>query len=307
MSESSESDEHVFVQESILAVHRRRALVVIVSQTLGVVVAPLYIYFIGFTLIDLILFLTMYWLTMGVGVWVGMHRHFSHRSFETFLPIRCVLAILGAMAGLGPLTFWVAMHRRHHERSDIEGDPHSPNLHGRGCANRLRGLWHAHMGWFWSFKCGIPDVGHYCPDITRVRALMAVSRNYRKCVLAGLIIPAAIGGIVTLSWQGALGGFLWGGLVRMFLSSHMIWAVNSVCHVFGTRPYPDKDFSRNNFILAIPSLGEAWHNNHHAYPASAAHGFHWWQVDLCYAFIWILKKTRLAWNVKQPPPTAFDR
>jgi len=272
--------------------------VVLVAQSLGVIVAPIYIWLVGFTIVDLILFLTMYWLTMGVGVWVGMHRHFSHRSFETFLPIRCCLGILGAMAGQGPLTFWVAMHRRHHEKSDVEGDPHSPNL--PVASGWFPRLWHAHMGWFWSFPAGIPDVAHYCPDITREPRLMAVSRNYRKYVLAGLIIPTLIGGLATWSWQGAIGGLLWGGLIRMFVASHMIWAINSICHVFGTRPYPDGDKSTNNIVLAIPSLGESWHNNHHAYPTAAAHGFRWWQVDLNYALIWVLEKLKLAWNVKRP-------
>lgn len=265
---------------------------------LGVLLAPLYVAWIGFTRVDAALFLLMYWLTLGVGLSVGFHRHFTHGSFKTTRPVRWLLAVLGSMGAQGPLTYWVAIHRRHHERSDAEGDPHSPNLHGPGFLASLRGLWHGHYGW--SLGYGMPNAARYCPDLIREPFLMAVSRDYRRWVWAGFLLPTALGFLSTRTWQGALGGLLWGGLVRLFLSSHMTWSLNSICHRFGRRPYLPNDHSTNNAWLALPTLGESWHNNHHAHPSSAAHGLRWWQVDLNYAFIWLLERAGLAHDVKRP-------
>ena len=280
----------------VVAAHRRGSLAMAAPGLLGVALAPAYIAWIGLTPLDVLLFAVMYWLTLGVGLSVGFHRHFSHGAFQTSRPVRWLLAVLGSMGAQGALAYWVSVHRRHHERSDVEGDPHSPHLSGDG--GGLRGLWHAHFGW--SLTYGLPNTMHYCPDIVREPYLMAVSRQYRRWVVLGLALPAIVGGVVSGTWEGALGGLLWGGLVRQFASSHMTWALNSIGHRFGTRPYDTNDRSTNVAWLALPSLGEMWHNNHHAFPSSAAHGLRWWQVDLNYAFIRLLELLRLAWKVKRP-------
>jgi len=282
----------------VIAAHRRSSLVMAAPGMLGLVLAPFYAWKVGITALDLVLFMAMYWLTLGVGLSVGFHRHFTHGSFQTYRPIRWLMAALGSMGAQGPLTYWVAVHRRHHEYGDVEGDPHSPHLSGSGFRAGLRGLWHAHYGW--SLSYGMPNAAHYCPDLIREPVLMLINRHYRKWVVAGLALPAVIGGLVTGTWSGALGGLLWGGMLRLFLSSHMTWSLNSICHRFGSRPFRTPDHSANNPWLALPTLGESWHNNHHAYPSSAAHGLCWWQVDLNYAFIWLLAKLRLAWQVKLP-------
>lgn len=148
---------------------------------------------------------------------------------------------------------------------------------------------------------------HYCPDLLRDPDVMRVSRTYRYWVALGILLPGLIGGLVTWSWVGALGGLLWGGLVRLFVSLQMTGVLNSVGHRFGSRPYDTGDLSTNNGWWAIPLMGELWHNNHHAYPSSAAHGFHWWQLDLNYLFIRALELVGLATDVKRPPQAAFER
>jgi len=283
----------------VVRAHRTSSLLMASLGLVGVVAAPFYVYRFGFTLVDLLLFLTMYWLTLGVGLSVGYHRHFTHGSFQTSKPLRWLMAVCGSMGAQGPLTYWVSVHRRHHELSDREGDPHSPHLAGDGFGGALRGLWHAHYGW--SLGYGMPNAMHYCPDLVRVPYLQAVSKQYRRWVLIGLLLPTVVGGLVTWSWTGALGGLLWGGLVRMFVSSNSTWALNSICHRFGARPHESRDHSANNAWLALPTLGESWHNNHHAFPTSAAHGLGWKQVDLNYLFIASLEKLGLAHNVKRAP------
>jgi stearoyl-CoA desaturase (delta-9 desaturase) len=282
----------------VVAAHRRSSLVMAAAGLAGVLAAPFHVSWLGFTPLDGALLAGMYWLTLGPGLSVGFHRHFSHGSFRASRPVRWCLAVLGSMGGQGPLTYWVAIHRRHHERSDAQGDPHSPHLSGAGRGAGLRGLWHAHFAW--SLAQGMPSAAHYCPDLLREPWLLAVSRSYRRWVLAGLLLPALVGLAVSGTWQGALGGLLWGGLVRLFLTSNLTWSLNSICHSFGSRPFLPGDRSTNNAWLSLPTLGESWHNNHHAQPSSAAHGFAWWQLDLNYLFIRLLEVLGLATDVKRP-------
>ena len=282
----------------IVAAHRRSSLLMALLGLAGVLAAPFHVYWFGFTLVDLALFLGMYWATLGAGLAVGYHRHFSHGAFRTHPWLRWLLAVLGSMGGQGPLNYWVSVHRRHHEHGDEDGDPHSPNLHGRGLGAELRGLWHAHFGW--SLGYGLPSAVRYCADLLREPYLVRVSRHYMLWMLVGLLLPTALGALATGSLAGALGGLVWGGLVRLFLSSHSTWSLNSICHRFGARPYATGDFSTNNAWLALPTLGESWHNNHHAHPTSAAHGLRWWQLDLNHAFIRVLEALHLAWDVKRP-------
>ena len=199
----------VSTSKQVVRAHRASSLLMLAPGVLGVLVAPFWVQRFGVTVLDLGLFLAMYWLTLGVGLSVGFHRHFTHGSFQTSAPLRWLLAVLGSMGAQGSLTYWVAVHRRHHELSDVEGDPHSPNLAGRGIAGTLRGLWHGHYGW--SLSYGLPNAMHYCPDLVRVPYLAAVNRNYRKWVLAGLLLPGLVGGLVTWTWTGAFGGLLWAG------------------------------------------------------------------------------------------------
>lgn len=241
--------------------------------------------------------LGMYALT-GFGVTVGFHRLLTHRSFETSRPVRLLLAILGAAAGQGMVIKWCATHRRHHQRADLEGDPHSPHLHGRGLAASLLGLWHAHVGWVFG-----PDerrLARSVPDLLADRTLLMIDRLYFLWVALGLFLPAILLGVCCRSWQGFVGGLLWGGLVRICLMQHVTWSVNSVCHIWGRRPFKSGDRSTNNFAVALISLGEGWHNNHHAFPTSARHGLSWWQLDPSFAVILVMKRLGLVWNMRLP-------
>jgi stearoyl-CoA desaturase (delta-9 desaturase) len=246
--------------------------------------------------VELGLLLGMYILT-ALGITIGFHRLFSHRSFEAASATRFVLAALGSMAVQAPLMKWVAIHRRHHEHSDQPNDPHSPHGHGGGVAGVLRGLWHAHIGWF--FQPDPPNWPRYVKDLQRDGAVRVASALFPLWVAVGLLVPAGLGWLLAGGWLGALLGLLWGGLARIFLVHHITWSVNSVCHLWGSRPYP-RDESRNNVVFGVLALGEGWHNNHHAFPTSARHGLRWWQLDLSYYVIRLLALFGLAWSVRVP-------
>jgi stearoyl-CoA desaturase (delta-9 desaturase) len=254
--------------------------------------------------IELMLLLGMYW-TSHIGAGLGFHRYFSHRSFQTTKSFRALLAILGSMAAQGPVMQWAATHRRHHQFSDREGDPHSPYVHAPGLWNRLCAVWHAHVGWL--FKPQVNDWVLYVPELVKDKMLMRINRLYFVWVLLGLAIPAAFGMWLIGGWRGAFDGFLWGGLIRIALGHHSIWSVNSMCHLFGTRPYRSNDNSRNNFFLAIAVFGDGWHNNHHAFPSSAFHGLSWWQIDLHGYFLRLLGLFGLAWDIKRPSSSALKQ
>jgi stearoyl-CoA desaturase (Delta-9 desaturase) len=282
---------------SFQKMERRIALIVVITPFLGLVAAILLFWQRGIRPFDLVILAVMYSLAV-LGIGIGYHRLASHRSFETSSAIRIILTILGSMAAEGPVLYWAAIHRRHHKYSDQVGDPHSPHLHEEGLRGFVSGLWHAHMGWL--FVHEVTDWVHYIPDLLRDRALFRVNRLYFLWVFLGLALPTAAGFLFTGTGQGALEGFLWGGLVRIFFDHHVTWSVNSICHVYGARPFQTKDESRNNIWMALPSFGEGWHNNHHAFPSSAYHGLKWWQLDLNGLVIRLLKVTGLAWNVKVP-------
>jgi stearoyl-CoA desaturase (delta-9 desaturase) len=210
-----------------------------------------------------------------------------------------MLAIAGSMAVEGPVLKWVAVHRLHHQHSDDEDDPHSPHFHGGGVRGMLLGLWHAHVGWM--FDDDHENLERYIPDLRRDRTLCAISRLFPVWVVVGLALPALIGGLATRSWSGAGLGLIWGGLVRVFFVHHVTWSINSVCHIWGSQPFGNRDHSRNNVIFGFLALGEGWHNNHHAFPASARHGLKWWQADMSYVLIRFLALLGLAWRIKLPP------
>ena len=245
------------------------------------------------------------YLFSAIGITVGYHRLFTHRSFETFRPIKFILALLGGMAVEGPLLKWVAIHRRHHQHSDDEGDPHSPHHHGSTVLGTLRGFWHAHVGWIF-----LPDSAglyRYVVDLYPDKMLRRISALFPLWVAVSLAIPTVIGGLINMSWTGALLGFIWGGLVRVFMVHHLTWSINSVCHLWGTRPFRSHDESRNNVIVGILGLGEGWHNNHHAFPTSARHGLRWWEFDASYLLIRAMELVGLAWKVKVPAPHVIER
>jgi stearoyl-CoA desaturase (delta-9 desaturase) len=206
------------------------------------------------------------------------------------------------MAVQGPMLKWVALHRRHHQHSDTPEDPHSPHHHGRGVLGLLRGAWHAHIGWF--FDRDPEDLPRYVPDLRKSRALRVASALFLLWVALGLLIPAVLGGLLTLSWAGVWTGLIWGGLVRVFLVHHVSWSVNSACHLWGLRPYRSDDQSRDNVVFGVLALGEGWHNTHHAFPTSARHGLRWWQVDASYWVIRALALLGLAWDVRLPSAEA---
>lgn len=239
---------------------------------------------------------TLWCLSFGVGISVGYHRLFSHRAFETSKLLRSVIAILGTMSGQGPVIAWVALHRRHHQFSDLNGDPHSPLVDGKVPLSGLRGFWHSHFGWVLSYD--MPHPMHYAPDLIKDRELCSINRNFLYWFLFGLVAPGCIAGYYDHSWRSVGLGILWAGCLRVAVSSQITWCINSLCHLLGKASYDTHDHSTNLVWLALPSFGEAWHNNHHASPASAAFGHRWWQIDLGYVVIQILAWCRLAWNVR---------
>jgi stearoyl-CoA desaturase (delta-9 desaturase) len=266
---------------------------------IGLVVAIVLLWGVAFNWVYLALLLGMYFAT-AVGITVGYHRLFTHCSFKTPRPVAAVLAALGSMAVEGPVLQWAAVHRRHHQHSDDDDDPHSPHTHGAGLWCMVRGMWHAHMGWL--FRAHPRGLARYVQDLREDPLVRWMSRLFPLWVLLGLLVPAALGGLLTLSWTGVLLGFIWGGLVRVFLVHHVTWSINSVCHIWGTRPFKSHDESRNNFIFGVLALGEGWHNNHHAFPTSARHGLRWWQLDVSYLIIRAMALVGLARDVRVPSP-----
>ena len=245
---------------------------------------------------DVVVFFFMYVIS-GLGVTVGFHRMLTHRAFQTYTWNRYLFAYLGMLSVQGPVIDWVADHRKHHAHTDVEGDPHSPHVgHGDGVLGALRGLWHAHVGWLWETH-GEASARKYAKDLAEDRGMRILNRKFPWIVLASLLIPAALGGLLTMSWWGAFTGMLWGGFARIFFQHHITWSVNSVCHFFGKRRFDIEDHSTNVFWLAIPSFGESWHHNHHTFPRSAKHGLKWWEIDPSAMFISLMKKVGLAWDV----------
>ncbi len=272
-------------------------LVALIAPFVGLLVAVYGFWGWGVTWVELALLLTMYMAT-GLGVTVGYHRLFAHRSFETVRPLKFLLAVFGSMAVQGPVLKWVAVHRRHHQHSDKAEDPHSPHHFGGGFRGTIAGFWHAHIGWI--FKADYPNLKRYIRDLQSDTLVRITSRLFGLWVFLGLLIPTVLGWFLTGTWTGALLGLLWGGLVRIFLGHHVTWSINSICHLWGSRPFDRGDLSRNNFIFGVLGLGEGWHNNHHAFPYSARHGLRWWELDLSYLVIRALEQLGLARCVRVP-------
>jgi stearoyl-CoA desaturase (delta-9 desaturase) len=271
---------------------RSTELAPIIGAAAAVVVASIY----GRPPHAIVTFWVMVFAT-GLGLNVGFHRLFAHRSFATLRPVEWILMILGCMSGGSPF-FWIAAHRAHHRCSDRHGDPHSPHILGRRRLGLLRGFWHSYFAWL--HVRGYAYQGSAIQDLSCRPDLAWIDRHWLSWNLVGLAIPALVGCLIGGSAYDALMGFLWGGLLRQFVVLQLPFLVNAVCHLWGTRPYDTDDQSRNNALLGLLAFGEGWHNNHHAFPYSARHGFRWWQVDLAWYVIWLMERVRLAWDVKRP-------
>jgi stearoyl-CoA desaturase (Delta-9 desaturase) len=270
------------------------------SANIGAVVLPFVAFCVavallwgdGVGLADLVVMAGMYLVT-ALGITIGYHRLFTHNAFSARKPLRYALAVLGSMAVQGPLSDWVADHRKHHAHTDVDGDPHSPHV---GDGSGLRGLWHAHIGWLYRTQ-GQAATRRYAPEIVEDRGLRAISRAFGALVLLSLLIPFAAGLLIHGTLTGALLTLLWAGFVRIFLLHHVTWSINSVCHFFGRRRFDVDDHSTNVFWLALPTMGESWHHNHHAFPRSARHGLRWWELDPSAMVIAAMERLGLAWNV----------
>jgi stearoyl-CoA desaturase (Delta-9 desaturase) len=275
------------------------AITVIPVLALGLVAWQLWHKLLGWS--DLIVFVIMYVLT-GLGITVGFHRLFTHRSFKTGRTVRAVLAVLGSAAIEGPVISWVADHRKHHVFSDQPGDPHSPHVdHGVGVKGALRGLLHAHVGWlFIHTQRGLKT--RYAPDLIADPIVNYVSRTFVLWVVAGLVAPFLLGWAIGGTVAAGLTGLLWGGAVRMLVLHHSTYSINSLCHFFGRQQFKTGDESRNLYWLSVFTFGEAYHNNHHAFPTSARHGLSRWSWDPSAWVIWGLEKTGLAWDVVRISP-----
>jgi stearoyl-CoA desaturase (Delta-9 desaturase) len=240
----------------------------------------------------------VFYLASGFGVTVGFHRHFTHGSFKAKRWLRIALAVAGSLAIEGAPIIWVADHRRHHAYADREGDPHSPWRYGPSAAGIAKGLVFAHIGWL--FRLESSNRARFAPDLLADRDIKAVDRLFGPLALASVLVPPLLGGLLTLSWQGALTAFFWASLVRIALLHHITWSINSICHVYGQRPFATHgaDRASNFWPLAVISFGENWHNSHHADPTCARHGVLPGQADPSARIIWLLEKAGWASDVR---------
>jgi stearoyl-CoA desaturase (Delta-9 desaturase) len=242
------------------------------------------------------------YLVAGLGITVGYHRLFPHRSFQTFRVVRYAFAILGQLAVEGNVVSWVANHRKHHQFADRSGDPHSPHAdRGEGFVEGLKGLWHAHTGWLFDADA-TADPNRYAKDVLDDRGLRIISWLFVPMVALSLVIPGLVGWAWIGGRYGFLAGLVWGGAVRILLLHHVTWSINSICHYWGRRRFIVRDESRNVWWLAWLSFGESWHNNHHAFPTSAFHGLRRLEIDPGGGLIWALERVGLAWRVVRISP-----
>ena len=250
---------------------------------------------------DFVVFALVY-IPTGLGITVGFHRLFTHRSFKTGPAMRGVIGALGSAAIEGPIISWVADHRKHHAFSDKEGDPHSPHVgHGEGVLAQFKGFFHAHIGWLF-IHTQRGNKQRFAPDLLKDPVVRFIDKTFVLWAVAGLAIPFGLGVAIGGTVLAGLSGLLWGGAMRILVLHHVTYSINSLCHMFGKRDFETTDESRNLAWLAIPTFGEAWHNSHHAFPTSAVHGMKHRQMDPSAAVIWSLEKLGLAWDVVRIAP-----
>ncbi|NMH96082.1 acyl-CoA desaturase [Pseudonocardia acidicola] len=247
----------------------------------------------------------VFYVVSGLGITVGYHRYFTHGSFKANRPLRIALALAGSLAMQGPVIDWVADHRRHHAFSDKEGDPHSPWLFGTGPGALVKGFWHSHMGWL--FDRDQTNEKRFTPDLLADPDIRRVDNLFGLWSVLTLLVPALLGGLLSWSWWGALTALFWAGLVRVALLHHVTWSINSICHMWGDRPFAARDRSANVWPLAIASFGESWHNLHHADPTCARHGVKRGQIDISARVIWAFEKLGWATSVRWPTQRRLDR
>ncbi|MDA2890611.1 fatty acid desaturase [Mycolicibacterium sp. BiH015] len=296
MSQETTADSGTAVpQQDLDVVAIRLAYLTVGLPILGTIGAVVYSIYFGLTVTDIALFVVMYVITT-IGVEGGMHRYFTHRSFEASEPVKIFLAVAGSMAAQGPVLFWVAIHRLHHAYSDTERDPHSPRPRGPGWWGIAKGLWYGHIGWLFDVKKA--EWNKHTRDLLADRTIMKINAWYFVIVLIGIVLPGLIGAALTQSVHGFVGGVLWGGFARIFAVDQATWVVNSLGHTIGSRPFPSGGESTNIGVLAPPTLGGSWHNNHHARPVLAMTRRHWWQLDLVGEFIRLLDVVGLVRNVR---------
>ena len=249
---------------------------------------------------DLLIAITMYAIT-GHGVTVGFHRYFTHHAFKAPRWLRTTLAICGMMAVQGSVIDWVAAHRRHHRFSDREGDPHSPWRYGHALKPLAKGFLYAHLGWLFD-RQQVTSERKYAPDLCQDPSIRRLSSAFPIWVALSMLLAPLAGGLWSWSWQGAVTAFFWGSLVRVAALHHVTFAINSVCHLVGRTPFRTKDQSRNVWWLALPSMGESWHNFHHAEPSSARHGVGRFEIDTSAAVISVMERLHWIGDVRWPRP-----
>jgi stearoyl-CoA desaturase (Delta-9 desaturase) len=288
------------VRERTSRVSQVVTLVAVGVPPLGLVSAAGLLWGVALGWVDIVTFAVLYTLC-GLGNSVGFHRLFTHKSFEATPAVRAFFAITGSMAMQGPVTQWVTDHRKHHAFSDQDGDPHSPHAgHGDGALDAVRGFFHAHMGWLFSLK-GMERGVEYGRDLFEDRLIRRIDRLYFFWVVLTFGLPFLVGYLAGgLDMGAGAQTLVWAGLVRVFAYQHATFSVNSICHMFGSRDFRSRDESRNNWVVALLTFGEGWHNNHHAFPSSARHGLLRRQLDLSWWTIRALEKLGLAWNLKLP-------
>ncbi len=273
------------------------ALAIVLVPLLGSIVAVAMVPYLSVGLVEIGLLSSMYVLTV-IGITVGFHRYFAHSAFQTNTTVRIILAILGSMACQGPLIYWVSNHRRHHQYSDQPGDPHSPYFNGDKRLGKISGLWHSYVGW--TFTHELTNTFFFAKDLLHDPVILKINRLYYFWFFLSYAIPTILGGMIKGTSIGFISGFIWGGCVRLFLSYIFGLSINSITHLYGNRSFDTREQSTNNSWLAIPTLGEAWHNNHHAFPNSAKFGLNWWQLDPGYWVVNALEKLGLVYFVKAP-------
>ena len=290
---------------SQLALQRRITLAVTILPFIGAAAAVRGVWGAGINLLDAALMIGFYGAT-GLGITVGYHRLFTHRSFHAKRALKIALAVLGGMAVEGSVIQWCATHRRHHAYADRFGDPHSPHLaQAPGVRGVLKGLWHAHSGWL--FGNEMTSEPEWVPDLLADKDLTAIGRAFPWLTAVTFVLPAFIGLVVTRSLGGAFSAFLWASLIRILLLHHVTWSINSICHFYGREAFRARDESKNVWALSPVSLGESWHNNHHAFPWSARLGLSSWEIDVGWYAIRGLSAIGLASNVKVPSPDQLHK
>ncbi|MEQ3553890.1 acyl-CoA desaturase [Pseudonocardia nematodicida] len=276
----------------------------VVLPTLALVAAVPLAWGWGLGWLDIALAVAFYYVSC-LGVTVGFHRYFTHGSFKATRPLRIALAVAGSLALQGSVVNWVGEHRRHHAFSDKEGDPHSPWLYGTGPKALVKGFWHAHLGWM--FGRDMTNMNRFAPDLLDDADIRRVDRAFPLIVVVSLLGPALIGGLVTMSLWGAFTAFFWAGFVRVAVLHHVTWSINSICHIWGERPFAARDRSANVWWLAVLSCGESWHNLHHADPTCARHGVKKGQIDISAVVIRGFEKLGWATNVRWPTTRRLEK